>query len=99
MANVRPVQIVSERQIAFTIARNARKDWNDAKEGAIRSRHNAFADCVEWRGRRSPQGRRKISSVAAGMAIHNAGADVVARLADLATNDDHSPLFGAPGAT
>jgi xanthine dehydrogenase YagR molybdenum-binding subunit len=33
------------------------------------------------------------------MAIHNAGADVVARLADLATNDDHSPLFGAPGAT
>jgi hypothetical protein len=54
---------------------------------------------LQWRGRRSPQGRRKISSVAAGMAIHNAGADVVARLADLATNDDHSPLFGAPGAT
>jgi xanthine dehydrogenase YagR molybdenum-binding subunit len=31
----------------------------------------------------------------AGMAIHNAGADVVARLADLATNDNRSPLYGA----
>jgi xanthine dehydrogenase YagR molybdenum-binding subunit len=31
----------------------------------------------------------------AGMAIHNAGADVVARLASLATNDQRSPLFGA----
>jgi xanthine dehydrogenase YagR molybdenum-binding subunit len=31
----------------------------------------------------------------AGMAVHNAGADVIARLADLATNDDRSPLFGA----
>jgi xanthine dehydrogenase YagR molybdenum-binding subunit len=34
----------------------------------------------------------------AGMAIHNAGADVVARLADLATSDDRSPLFGAGNA-
>ena len=34
----------------------------------------------------------------AGMAIHNAGADVIARLADLATNDEHSPLFGAGNA-
>jgi xanthine dehydrogenase YagR molybdenum-binding subunit len=34
----------------------------------------------------------------AGMAIHNAGADVVARLADLATNDARSPLFGAGNA-
>jgi xanthine dehydrogenase YagR molybdenum-binding subunit len=34
----------------------------------------------------------------AGMAIHNAGADVVARLADLATNNDRSPLFGAGNA-
>ena len=34
----------------------------------------------------------------AGMAIHNAGADVIARLADLATNDDRSPLFGAGNA-
>jgi xanthine dehydrogenase YagR molybdenum-binding subunit len=34
----------------------------------------------------------------AGMAIHNAGADVVARLADLATNDNRSPLFGAGNA-
>src|ERR1700730_3020268 len=32
------------------------------------------------------------------MAIHNAGADVVARLANLATNDDRSPLFGAGNA-
>jgi xanthine dehydrogenase YagR molybdenum-binding subunit len=31
----------------------------------------------------------------AGMAIHNAGADVIARLADLATNDNRSLLFGA----
>ena len=34
----------------------------------------------------------------AGMAIHDAGADVIARLADLATNDDRSPLFGAGNA-
>jgi xanthine dehydrogenase YagR molybdenum-binding subunit len=34
----------------------------------------------------------------AGMAIHNAGADVIAKLADLATNDDRSPLFGAGNA-
>jgi len=31
----------------------------------------------------------------AGVAIHNAGADVISQLADLATNDEHSPLFGA----
>ncbi|HWF95618.1 MAG TPA: xanthine dehydrogenase family protein molybdopterin-binding subunit [Xanthobacteraceae bacterium] len=34
----------------------------------------------------------------AGMAIHNAGADVVARLADLAANDERSPLFGSGNA-
>src|SRR5277367_4357726 len=34
----------------------------------------------------------------AGMAIHNAGADVIGRLADLATNDEASPLFGAGNA-
>jgi xanthine dehydrogenase YagR molybdenum-binding subunit len=34
----------------------------------------------------------------AGMAIHNAGADVIARLADLATNDQRSPLYGAGNA-
>ena len=34
----------------------------------------------------------------AGMAIHNAGADVIARLADLATNDGRSPLYGAGNA-
>ena len=34
----------------------------------------------------------------AGMAIHNAGADVIARLADLATHDERSPLFGADNA-
>jgi xanthine dehydrogenase YagR molybdenum-binding subunit len=34
----------------------------------------------------------------AGMAVHNAGADVIAKLADLATNDNRSPLFGAGNA-
>ncbi len=34
----------------------------------------------------------------AGMAIHNAGADVIAKLAALATNDERSPLFGAGNA-
>src|SRR6202041_358745 len=34
----------------------------------------------------------------AGMAIHNAGADVIARLADIATGDRRSPLFGAGNA-
>jgi xanthine dehydrogenase YagR molybdenum-binding subunit len=31
----------------------------------------------------------------AGMAIHAAGADVIAKLAELATSDERSPLFGA----
>jgi xanthine dehydrogenase YagR molybdenum-binding subunit len=34
----------------------------------------------------------------AGMAIHNAGAAVIARLAELATRDARSPLFGAGNA-
>jgi xanthine dehydrogenase YagR molybdenum-binding subunit len=34
----------------------------------------------------------------AGSAIHNAGAAAIAKLADLATNDDRSPLFGAGNA-
>jgi xanthine dehydrogenase YagR molybdenum-binding subunit len=34
----------------------------------------------------------------AGMAIHNAGADVIARLADVATADPRSPLYGAGNA-
>jgi xanthine dehydrogenase YagR molybdenum-binding subunit len=34
----------------------------------------------------------------AGMAIHNAGAGVIAKLADLATANEHSPLFGAGNA-
>jgi xanthine dehydrogenase YagR molybdenum-binding subunit len=34
----------------------------------------------------------------AGMAIYNAGAEVITRLAELATNDDRSPLFGAGNA-
>jgi xanthine dehydrogenase YagR molybdenum-binding subunit len=34
----------------------------------------------------------------AGMAIHNAGAAVVAKLADLATDDERSPLFGSGNA-
>src|SRR5213078_3787378 len=34
----------------------------------------------------------------AGAAIHSAGAAVIAKLADLATSDQHSPLFGAGNA-
>ena len=34
----------------------------------------------------------------AGMAVHNAGANVIARLAEIATNDNRSPLFGAGNA-
>jgi xanthine dehydrogenase YagR molybdenum-binding subunit len=34
----------------------------------------------------------------AGMAIHNAGAAAIAKLADLATSDERSPLFGAGNA-
>jgi xanthine dehydrogenase YagR molybdenum-binding subunit len=34
----------------------------------------------------------------AGMAIHAAGGDAIARLAALATSDEHSPLFGAGNA-
>src|SRR5262249_49588725 len=34
----------------------------------------------------------------AGMAIHNAGAAAIARLAELATGDERSPLFGAGNA-
>jgi xanthine dehydrogenase YagR molybdenum-binding subunit len=34
----------------------------------------------------------------AGMAIHDAGAHVITRLADLATNDQRSPLYGAGNA-
>jgi xanthine dehydrogenase YagR molybdenum-binding subunit len=34
----------------------------------------------------------------AGIAIHNAGAAVIGKLADLATRDHHSPLFGAGNA-
>jgi xanthine dehydrogenase YagR molybdenum-binding subunit len=34
----------------------------------------------------------------AGMAIHGAGANVIAKLADLATGDERSPLFGAGNA-
>ena len=32
------------------------------------------------------------------MAIHGAGGDAIARLAELATNDPNSPLFGAGNA-
>ncbi len=34
----------------------------------------------------------------AGVAIHNAGANVIARLAEIATSDQRSPLFGAGNA-
>jgi xanthine dehydrogenase YagR molybdenum-binding subunit len=37
-------------------------------------------------------------TVTAGMAIHNAGAAIIAKLADLATGDQRSPLFGAGNA-
>jgi xanthine dehydrogenase YagR molybdenum-binding subunit len=37
-------------------------------------------------------------SATAGAAIHNAGAAAIAKLADLATNDQRSPLFGAGNA-
>ena len=33
-----------------------------------------------------------------GMALHNAGADAIGRLAELAVNDERSPLFGAGNA-
>ncbi|MFN5720076.1 MAG: hypothetical protein ACK463_37060, partial [Bradyrhizobium sp.] len=33
-----------------------------------------------------------------GAAIHNAGAAVIAKLAELATSDERSPLFGAGNA-
>lgn len=34
----------------------------------------------------------------AGLALHNAGADAIAKLADLATSDQRSPLYGAGNA-
>ena len=37
-------------------------------------------------------------TVTAGMAIHNADAAIIAKLADLATGDQRSPLFGAGNA-
>jgi xanthine dehydrogenase YagR molybdenum-binding subunit len=42
--------------------------------------------------------RGSTHTATAGMAIHNAGAGVIARLIDLATNDERSPLFGAGNA-
>ena len=44
----------------------------------------------------SPAARRHTAT--AGMAIHDAGADVIAKLAELATDDERSPLFGAGNA-
>jgi xanthine dehydrogenase YagR molybdenum-binding subunit len=37
-------------------------------------------------------------TASAGVAIHNAGADVIAKLAELATSNERSPLFGAGNA-
>jgi CO/xanthine dehydrogenase Mo-binding subunit len=42
--------------------------------------------------------RGSTHTATAGMAIHNAGAGVIARLVDLATNGERSPLFGAGNA-
>jgi xanthine dehydrogenase YagR molybdenum-binding subunit len=42
--------------------------------------------------------RGSTHTATAGMAIHNAGAGAIARLVDLATNDERSPLFGAGNA-
>ena len=60
-------------------------------------------DQVEFRSGRSdlPDGGiagGSAHTATAGMAIHEAGADAVARLADLATNDRRSPLFGGGNA-
>jgi xanthine dehydrogenase YagR molybdenum-binding subunit len=38
------------------------------------------------------------STATAGAAIHNAGGDVIAQLAEIATGDERSPLFGAGNA-
>jgi xanthine dehydrogenase YagR molybdenum-binding subunit len=42
--------------------------------------------------------RGSTHTATAGMAIYNAGADAIARLVDLAGNDERSPLFGAGNA-
>ncbi|MEJ1160552.1 xanthine dehydrogenase family protein molybdopterin-binding subunit [Prosthecomicrobium sp. N25] len=60
-------------------------------------------DAVEFRSGRSDLPDAGIAggsahTATAGMAIHNAGAAVIARLADLATADDRSPLYGAGNA-
>lgn len=61
------------------------------------------ADRVEFRSGTSdlPDGGiagGSAHTATAGNAIHNAGAAVIAKLADLATNDERSPLFGAGNA-
>ena len=60
-------------------------------------------DLVEFRSGRSDLPDAGIAggsahTATAGAAIHGAGADVIARLADLATSDQRSPLFGAGNA-
>jgi len=57
-------------------------------------------DQVEFRAGRSDLPDAGIAGGSAhtatvGMAIHGAGADVIGKLADLATGDERSPLFGA----
>jgi xanthine dehydrogenase YagR molybdenum-binding subunit len=60
-------------------------------------------DQVEFRAGRSGLPDAGIAggsahTATAGMAIHNAGADVIAKLAELALGDERSPLFGAGNA-
>src|ERR1700726_694744 len=60
---------------------------------------------IKWSSGRAPRICRRPATpggsanpAPAGMAIHNAGAAVIAKLADLATGDERSPLFGAGNA-
>ncbi|MGH6738801.1 MAG: xanthine dehydrogenase family protein molybdopterin-binding subunit, partial [Bradyrhizobium sp.] len=60
-------------------------------------------DHVEFKGGRSDLPDAGIAggsahTATAGVAIHNAGANVIAKLAELATGDQRSPLFGAGNA-
>ena len=60
-------------------------------------------DCIEFKAGTSDLPDAGIAggsahTATAGMAIHNAGGAVIAKLADLATGDERSPLFGAGNA-
>lgn len=59
----------------------------DIDRVAFRSGHSGLPDAGIAGG--------SAHTATAGAAIHNAGAAVIAKLADIATNDERSPLFGA----